>query len=109
MNTNACSRNFPALDLAPAALLVLAASAGAQASGGHVITNPQIVPGPYTSIVAGDLDGDLSPEIAAVRDGSLIVYHDPDVNDLSTVVATGVLDVCYCPNANGNGHPGLLC
>src|SRR5262245_2884585 len=106
MKTPACSRILPlSALLLPVVLPILAPSTRAQASqtGGHVVANPVCVACPFDGIASGDMDANFSPEIAVVRDGSLIILHNPDANDDSVEVATGVLDVCYLPDVIGAG------
>lgn len=67
-----------------------------------------IPPGPCTAIVAGDLDGNLSPEVAVIQSNKLIVFQNPDVSGAAFEVTSDVLDVCYWPTASGEGAPGLL-
>ncbi len=64
--------------------------------------------GSFTAIVAGDLDGNLTPEVAVIQGTSLIVFQNPATSGESIVVATNALDVCYWPTAGGEGAPGLL-
>lgn len=45
-------------------------------------------------LVARDLDGNLSPEVASLQGDRLVLFVNPDVGDEHVVVASGVLDVC---------------
>ncbi|MSR62730.1 MAG: hypothetical protein EXS08_09845 [Planctomycetes bacterium] len=75
---------------------------------GNFIPSPPNLTGLYHGIVSGDLNGDLSPEVAVIKGTKLIVYPNADVGNDSIVVASDAIDVCYSPDAAGLGHPGLL-
>src|SRR5688572_29861208 len=61
---------------------------------------------PYKTIVAGDLDRNLSQEVAVIHGDYLIVFQNPDTTTGSFVVTSGVLDVYYWPT--GPDGPCLL-
>ncbi|HEX6885593.1 MAG TPA: hypothetical protein VF530_19630 [Planctomycetota bacterium] len=78
---------------------------------GSIPVPPGPLGGQYSSIVAEDLDGNFSPEIAVLRtnpDRALIVFHNPDVTQDAVEVATGALDVCAYPVPDENGRARLL-
>ena len=57
----------------------------------------------YHGIVAGDLNGDLSLDVAVIKGSTLIVYPSADVSFGSVVVASDAIDVCFSPDASGPG------
>jgi len=74
----------------------------------HPIPPSQVPPppAPYKTIVAGDLDRNLSLEVAVIHGNDLIVFQNPDTTSGSIVVASNALDVCYWPT--GPFGPCLL-
>lgn len=81
---------------------------------GHALLHAQYHPIPpsqpalYKTIVSGDLDGNLSPEVAVIHGTELVVFQNPDTSADTYSVATDAVDVCYWPTAGGPGAPGLL-
>jgi hypothetical protein len=94
----------------PLTLPALTLCATAQAIGAQIPVDPVPI-GTYGAIAQGDLDGDMSPEIAVIRtdlDNSLLVFHNPDSTADVVTIASDVLDVCYVPVPDALGRHALL-
>ena len=52
------------------------------------------------ALIAGDLDGNRSLEVAALHGGRLVLFVNPDVGDEYVVVASGVRTLTNVPGEN---------
>jgi hypothetical protein len=99
--------------LALSAAVVTGAPVGAQCSepafhGGNFVCSPPNLTGDYSAIAAGDLNGDLSMEVAVIKGTNLIVFHGPDSESVAVHVASDANDVCFARQGGVNGGPALL-